>query len=50
MRMLVVFLDLTEPASRKANPVCITVRESHIAKLTPSLLETYHRDMKLKAG
>ena len=26
MRMFVVFFDLTEPASRKANPACITAR------------------------
>ena len=30
MRMFVVFLDLTEPASRKANPACITAREGQI--------------------
>ena len=25
--MFVVFFDLTEPASKKANPVCITARK-----------------------
>jgi len=27
--MFVVFFDLTEPASKKANPVCITARKRH---------------------
>ena len=28
IRIFVVFFDLTEPASKKANPVCITARKN----------------------
>lgn len=38
IRMFVVFFDLTDPASKKANPVCITARKrrcpSHYYKLS----------------
>ena len=45
IKMFVVFFDLTEPASKKANPVCITVRERQYYKLIETGTSTMYTNL-----
>ena len=46
-RMFVVFFDLTEPASRKANPVCITEKRQISHQLPTTELVRCHISLVL---